>query len=231
MAHRCPFTNSSACLSPLSKGKILQLPPSRHPQIDCLVRKIPAATSLGFPGLACWASASPRAGLLCRSSCTPGVSSTCVGVCAARRAPPSPALLLLGEDEAPEELSGQPVTWVGDVDGLDVTVQTTNQPFPGKRCSESLFSSHFSWLTGWAAAALPRCSFYPGTGWHQDGSRMADPGLRTPTPVPSLAWDRRDTATALSRLKPSPTARDNCGPRGLIRSRRAWAAPCGAFRS
>lgn len=45
---------------------------------------------------------------------------------------------------------------------------------------------------------------------------MAEPGLGTPTPVPSPAWDRRDTATALSWLKVSSTARDDCGPRGLI---------------
>lgn len=70
-------------------------------------------------------------------------------------------LLLLGEDEVPEALLGQPVTRVGDVDGPDVTVQTTNQPFPGKRCSEVLLSSHFLRLAGWVAAALPMLPLLP----------------------------------------------------------------------
>lgn len=151
------------------------------------VCKIPAATPLGFPGLVCWASANPRVGLLCCCSSMPGVSGTCVGVCEARRAPPSLTLLLLREDEAPDELLGQLVARVGDVHGPDVMVQTTNQPFPRKRCCESLLSSQFPWLAGWVAAALPRSPCSPGMGWRQDGSRMAEPGPRTPTPIPSPA--------------------------------------------
>ena len=140
---------------------------------------------LGFPGLVCWVNASPWAGLLCCGSCVPSVSSACGGVCGARRPPLSLALLLPGGGEVPEELAGQPVTRVGDVNGPYVTIQTTNQPFPGKRCSKSLLSSHFPWLAGWVAAALLCCPWDGmALGGQQDG--RAWPGYTHPSPQPCL---------------------------------------------
>lgn len=152
------------------------------------VCKIPAAASLGFPSLVCWVSTSPLARLPRSGSCMPGMSSTCRGgICGSRRAPLSPALLLL------RELSGQLVTQVGDVNRPDVT---TKQPLPGKRCSESLWLSYFSWLPGWAATAPPCHPCSPGMGWHCDSTESAEPGPHAPTPVPSPAWHWRDTVTA-----------------------------------
>lgn len=120
------------------------------------VCKIPAATPLGFPGLVCWASASPWAGLLCCCSSMPGVSGTCVGVCGARRAPPSLTLLLLREDEALEELLGQLVTRVGDVHGY----RPQTSPFPEKGavkvyCPPNSHGVQGGWLQLCHAALVP----------------------------------------------------------------------------